>query len=227
MATPHVAGSAALLKQIHPTWSPAAIASALLTTAFSTDATGKPLQANDYTMNATTSEVTYFRRPANPFDFGSGFLNVTAAMDPGLIFDAGFTDYVNFLCSVPSITPENVTVTGGTCPKTRGLPSDLNAASITVGHLIGSRTVPRNVTNVGMSNETYRLTVTAPLGVNVTVAPTTFTIVPGKTQQLLVTLQATETGLSLSNSSFGLLAMTGNLGHLVKVPITVGYRSKA
>jgi hypothetical protein len=78
-----------------------------------------------------------------------------------------------------------------------------------------------------MSNETYRLTVTAPLGVNVTVAPTTFTIVPGKTQQLLVTLQATETGLSLSNSSFGLLAMTGNLGHLVKVPITVGYRSKA
>ncbi|KAH9563942.1 hypothetical protein CY35_05G150100 [Sphagnum magellanicum] len=227
MATPHVAGSAALLKQMHPTWSPAAIASALLTTAFSTDATGQPLQANDYTINNTTFEVTYFRRPANPFDFGSGFLNVTAAMDPGLIFDAGFTDYVNFLCSVPSITPENVTVTGGKCPKTRGLPSDLNAASITVGHLIGSRTVPRKVTNVGISNETYWLTVTAPLGVNVTVAPTTFTIEPGKTQQLLVTLRATETGLSLSNSSFGLLAMTGNLGHLVKVPITVGYKSIA
>ncbi len=142
-------------------------------------------------------------------------------------FGAGFTDYVNFLCSVPSITPENVTVTGGTCPKTRGLPSDLNAASITVGHLKGSRTVPRKVTNVGMSNETYWLTVTAPLGVNVTVAPTTFTIVPGKTQKLLVTLQATETSLSLSNSSFGLLTMTGNLGHLVKVPITVGYKSIA
>ncbi|CAK9227476.1 unnamed protein product [Sphagnum troendelagicum] len=227
MATPHIAGSAALLKQMHPTWSPAAIASALLTTAFSTDATGRPLQANDYTTNTTTSEVTYFRRPANPFDFGSGFVNVTAAMDPGLIFDAGFTDYVNFLCSVPSITPENVTVTGGTCPQTRGLPSDLNAASITVGHLIGSRTVPRKVTNVGISNETYRLTVTAPLGVNVTVAPTTFTIAPGKTKKLLVTLQATETGLSLSNSSFGLLAMTGNLGHVVKVPITVGYKSIA
>ncbi|CAK9192626.1 unnamed protein product [Sphagnum troendelagicum] len=49
MATPHIAGSAALLKQIHPTWSLTAIASALLTTAFSTDATGQPLQANDYT----------------------------------------------------------------------------------------------------------------------------------------------------------------------------------
>jgi subtilisin family serine protease len=227
MATPHIAGSAALLKQLHPTWSPAAIASALLTTAFSTDATGQPLQANDYTINTNTSEVTYFRRPANPFDLGSGFVNVTAATDPGLIFDAGFTDYVNFLCSVPSITPENVKVIGGTCPRTRGLPSDLNAASITVGHLIGSRRVPRNVTNVGTSNETYLLTVTAPRGVNVTVAPTTFTIVPGKTQQLLVTLQATETGLSLSNSSFGLLTLTGNLGHLVKVPITVGYKSIA
>jgi hypothetical protein len=89
MATPHIAGSVALLKQMHLTWSPTAIASALLTTAFSTDATGQPLQANDYTINTTTLEVTYFRRPANPFDFGSGFVNVKAAMDPGLIFDAG------------------------------------------------------------------------------------------------------------------------------------------
>lgn len=139
-------------------------------------------------------------------------------------FGAGFTDYVNFLCSVPNITPENVTVTGGTCPQTRGLPSDLNAASITVGHLIGSRTVPRNVTNVGMSVELYWSTVTAPLGVTVTVAPPLFTIVPGKTRQLLVTLQATETS---SDSSFGLLTLIGNRGHLVKVPITVGYKSIA
>ncbi len=92
-------------------------------------------------------------------------------------------------------------------------------------HLIGSRTVPRKVTNVGRSVERYRWTVTAPLGVHVTVAPTAFTIMPRRTQQLLVTLRAT--GLSLSNSSFGLLALTGNLGHHVKVPITVGYKSIA
>src|SRR2546426_11631859 len=62
MATPHVAGAAALLKQLHPTWSPLQIKSALVNTAHrpvKSSSTGNPLP--------------------NPMDRGSGRINLAAA----------------------------------------------------------------------------------------------------------------------------------------------------
>src|SRR2546422_4413460 len=62
MATPHVAGSAAVLKQLHPTWSPEEIKSALVNTAarpVKSAITGNPL--------------------SNPMDRGSGRINLAAA----------------------------------------------------------------------------------------------------------------------------------------------------
>jgi len=83
MAAPHIAGIAALIKQKHPRWSPAAIKSALMTTATTMDRGGKPLQAQQYSETEATKLL-----PATPFDFGSGAVSPKAALDPGLILHA-------------------------------------------------------------------------------------------------------------------------------------------
>ena len=70
MATPHVAGSAALLKQLHPNWTPAQIKSALMTTA---------------TENVWTSAAkTTF---AGVLDGGAGRIDLTKAGTPGITLD--------------------------------------------------------------------------------------------------------------------------------------------
>ena len=67
MASPHVAGAAALLKQLHPNWGPGDIKSALMMTA--TDAVVKE------------DGVT----PATPFDVGSGRIDLARAGGAGLL----------------------------------------------------------------------------------------------------------------------------------------------
>lgn len=84
MATPHVAGLAAMLKAKYPTWSPAALSSAMATTADVADRQGRPIQAQQPSAGSTP-----FLQAATPFDMGGGALNLYAALNPGLIFEAG------------------------------------------------------------------------------------------------------------------------------------------
>lgn len=83
MAAPHVSGLAALIKQKFPKFSPSAIGSALSTTASLYNRNGGPIMAQRAYANPDLNQS-----PATPFDMGSGFVNATAALDPGLIFDA-------------------------------------------------------------------------------------------------------------------------------------------
>ncbi|KAH9297677.1 hypothetical protein KI387_029359, partial [Taxus chinensis] len=69
MSCPHAAGAAAFVKSYHQDWSPAAIRSSLMTTAFTMDAT---LAGN------TDAE----------FGYGAGQINPVKAVDPGLVYDA-------------------------------------------------------------------------------------------------------------------------------------------
>lgn len=83
MSAPHVAGLAALIKQKFPNFSPAAIGSALSTTASQYDKSGGPIMAQ-----RSYASPDLNQSPATSFDMGSGFVNATGALNPGLIFDS-------------------------------------------------------------------------------------------------------------------------------------------
>lgn len=80
-ACPHVAGVAALFKVAYPKLSPAAIRSAIVTTANELDNTNIPIR--DYSNDSTSGDYPM----ASPLAIG-GHVNANQAMDPGLIYDA-------------------------------------------------------------------------------------------------------------------------------------------
>ncbi|GAB4857707.1 hypothetical protein Ancab_015613 [Ancistrocladus abbreviatus] len=209
MATPHVAGVAALIKQMHPKWKPSAIISAMMTTADVVDQSGNPILAQE--ANQLTS--------ANPFDYGAGSINPSHALDPGLVFIAQFGHYIQFLCAVPGVDDESVRrATGVGCPtKRKEWCSDLNTPSVTISNLIGSRTVTRIVTNVA-EFEKYHVIVTEPEGVKIKVTPQMFNISANATRHLKLMIEATK----VTNAyNFGELLLRGSKKHVVRVPIAV------
>ncbi|BBN13974.1 tRNA guanosine-2'-O-methyltransferase [Marchantia polymorpha subsp. ruderalis] len=221
MATPHIAGIAALIKQAHPEWSPAAITSALMTTANVYDKDGKPLLAQNPTSNFSSSIG-----PGTAFDFGAGSVNPTNALDPGLIFEAAFENYIDFLCVVPGVDPASVRDSTGAACGTKSLSwaSDLNKPYITIANLVGSRTVTRTVTNVHSETETYKVSIDRePPGVAVTINPTSFTAKSGETIPLFITLRATTSTTNVF--SFGSIGLTGSLGHYIHMPLSVSPNS--
>ncbi|XVE98841.1 hypothetical protein REPUB_Repub03eG0143400 [Reevesia pubescens] len=217
MAAPHIAGIAALLKQKHPHWSPAAIKSALMTTSTKLDRAGRPLQAQQYSETEAMKLVT-----ATPFDYGSGHVNPRAALDPGLIFDAGYEDYLGFLCTTPGINIHEIkNYTNAPCNNTMGHPSNLNTPSIAISHLVGTQTVTRTVTNVA-GEETYVIKARMQPSVAIETKPSAMTLKPGASRKFSVTLTARSV---TGTYSFGEITMKGSRGHTVTIPVVaMGYR---
>ncbi|KAK9097739.1 hypothetical protein Syun_024784 [Stephania yunnanensis] len=217
MAAPHVAGIAALVKQKHPNWSPAAIKSSLMTTATILDRAERPLQAQQYSGSEVITLVA-----ATPFDYGSGHVSPRAALDPGLIFDAGYADYLKFLCSTPGIDPHEVAnYTSSRCNATGFSPADLNTPSIAISHLVRTRTVTRTVTNVAGEEETYVIRTKMTPEIAIEANPPAMTLLPGASRKFTVTL----TVRSVTGSySFGEVLMKGSRGHKVRIPVVaMGY----
>ncbi len=74
MASPHVAGAATMIRQIHKDWTPAMIKSALMST-------------------SKYMDVWVDDRPAQPLDMGAGRLDLTNAADPGVILSPPSLSY--------------------------------------------------------------------------------------------------------------------------------------
>uniref|UniRef100_A0A0V0ISU5 Putative ovule protein n=1 Tax=Solanum chacoense TaxID=4108 RepID=A0A0V0ISU5_SOLCH len=212
MAAPHIAGLAALIKQKFPTFTPAAIGSALSTTASQHNKYGGPILAQRAYANPDSNQS-----PATPFDMGSGFVNATAALDPGLILDTSYNNYMAFLCGINGSAPVLLNYTGESCGVSTMNGADLNMPSITISKLNQSRKVQRMLTNIA-GNETYIVGWGAPNGVSVKVTPKRFFVASGQQQILNVFLNAT---MNSTTPSFGRIGLVGNNGHVVNIPLSV------
>ncbi|CAJ2646818.1 unnamed protein product [Trifolium pratense] len=161
MSCPHVTGIAAFIKAVHPSWSPSAIKSAIMTTATILDKHNEPIR------------VDPDRGRANAFDYGAGFVNPSRALEPGLVYDSQPEDFVAFLCSIgyDEKSLHLVTRDNSTCDGAFKTPSDLNYPSIAVPNLEDNFSATRVVTNVGTARSVYEAEVLSPAGVNVTVVP--------------------------------------------------------
>ncbi|XP_031274042.1 cucumisin-like [Pistacia vera] len=206
MSCPHASSIAAYVKSFHPTWSPAAIKSALMTTA-------SPMNV-EYNSDAE-------------FGYGSGHLNPVKAADPGLIYDAGVLDYVKFLCGQGYNTTLLRILTGdnNSCSAANtGAVWDLNYPSFAVSTNSTqsiTRVFHRNVTNVGSPVSTYKAAVVTQPGLGIQVQPSVLSFkYVGETKSFVVTVTA-EVSKSLNRSSGSLVWDDGV--HQVRSPVVAYY----
>ena len=202
MSSPHVAGLAALLMDLHPSWSPMAIKSALMTT------------GTDVLDGGTPPPSTL---PALIFRQGAGHVRPNSAADPGLVYNSSRNDWLAFLCGASSA------VGPATCSALTGLGysldrSDMNVASIAIGDLAGSQVVTRKVTNVGSTSATYTASVLGMAGITTTVSPSSLTLAPGASASFTVTFLRTTAAL---NAYTGGQLTWSDGTHAVRSPIVV------
>ncbi len=199
MSSPHVAGVFALIKQAHPDWSQAMAKSALMTTS-----------RQDVTKEDATTA-------ADPFDMGAGHIapgervHKGSAFQPGLVYDAGLFEYAAFTCGA-----DLGVFSPGTCEFLDAVgvpmdPSDLNIPSIGIAEVAGSQTITRTVTSVAPGKRTFRASIDAPAGFEVTVSPSSFKLKRG--QSLTYEVTVTNASAPLNSWRFGSLTWEEKTGN--------------
>jgi subtilisin family serine protease len=155
MATPHIAGAAALLRATHPQWTPMQVKSAMQLTA-------KQTGVSEDGVSAWTID-----------DVGSGRADLSQASRAGLVMDES---YSNFLAANPR---------GGTIALT-----DLNLPSLRNVNCPIKCTFTRTLTSTLNTASTWTTSFesSAPNGISVKVSPSTFSVGPGGSATITVSV---------------------------------------
>lgn len=215
MSCPHISGLAGLLKAAHPEWSPSAIKSALMTTAYNLDNTNSPLR------DAADNSLS------NPHAHGSGHVDPQKALSPGLVYDISTEEYIRFLCSLDYTVDHIVAIVkrpSVNCSKKFSNPGQLNYPSFSV--LFGGKRVvryTREVTNVGAPNSVYKVVVNGAPSVGISVKPSKLSFRSvGEKKRYTVTF-VSKKGVSLTNKAeFGSITWS-NPQHQVRSPVAFSW----
>ncbi|KFK24826.1 hypothetical protein AALP_AA8G030100 [Arabis alpina] len=211
MACPHAAAAAAYVKSFHPDWSPAAIKSALMTTA-------TPMRIKEQ-----EAELSY----------GAGQINPRRAIHPGLVYDITETDYLQFLCKEGYNSTSIGLLVGDNNDNTKKeykcvghkqvLGSDgLNYPSMhkqVSSTDKGTHIFYRTVRSVGYGPSTYVAKVWAPKGLSVKVEPRVMSFVKaGEIKSFKVMVNGVWDE-SMKGIMSGSVEWDDSRGHLVRSPI--------
>ena len=182
MSSPHVAGAAILIRAVHPEWTPGQVKSALMTTAL---------------QDVVKEDLT---TPADPFDFGSGRIDLTVAGDPAVTFDESAARFFAL-----GEDPLNAV--------------HLNIASINAPLLPGRLVTTRVATNTTDHEVRYSVTTSAPAGSSITVSPARIRIAAGGSATLTITVETNET----EGTHFGEIRLTPTRGSNVPLHLPVAF----
>ncbi|CAN7078396.1 unnamed protein product [Brassica oleracea var. botrytis] len=212
MSCPHVSGLAALLKSVHPEWSPAAIRSALMTTAYRTYKDGKPI------LDIATG------KPSTPFDHGAGYVSPTIATNPGLVYDLTTVDYLGFLCALNYTSSQirSVSRRNFTCDPTKTYSiADLNYPSFAVNvDGSGAYKYTRTVTSVGGAGS-YKVEVTSEsTAVKISVAPAVLNFKEVNEKKSYTVTFTLDSSKASGSNSFGSIEWSDGK-HVVASPVAI------
>lgn len=185
MATPHVAGSGALLRALHPDWTPMEIKSALMLTA----------KQGLRKRNAVD--------PTDPFDSGAGRTDLTRA------------------AASPLVMNETAANMEAADPRDGGDLSTLNEPSLAKAACAGTCTFTRVFRNPTATAQSFTAAVQPSNGgtLSGTVAPTSFSVEPGATQSVTITIDVRTA--AADSWSFGEVALTPASGEPLLLPVAV------
>lgn len=201
MASPHVAGLFALLKQAHPDWTPAMARSALMTTA------------------RQNLRKTFQDRAADPFDIGAGAIVPSKIFEPGLVYDAGLPDYLAFTCENNTMLTSIAVCAALEFAGYSKDASNLNLPSIAVADVLGYQIIKRTVTSVAEGTNTFTASFNAPPGFESLIWPDTITLEEGESAEFQVLFKANDDAV-MNEWAFGSIEWTWE-GGVVRSPTAV------